>query len=252
MINPSGHGDFVLVCEHASNTVPAALNNLGLTGDVLDTHIAWDPGALRVARTMARLLDAPLVAPRVSRLVYDCNRPPDAPDAIPLRSEAVDIPGNAGLGEHERRERVEACYEPFRDAVAACLDARAKRPRRVVLLTIHSFTPVYAGVKRDAELGVLHDADIRFADALLAALAGDAALAVRRNEPYGPWDGVTHTLAAHAVPRGLLNVMIEIRNDLIASPHAQRAMAARLSRCAVKALARTRTSSGPAITGLEH
>ena len=106
VINPSGRGDFVLVCEHASNTVPAALNNLGLTGDVLDTHIAWDPGALRVARAMARLLDAPLVAPRVSRLVYDCNRPPDAPHAIPLRSEAVDIPGNAGLGEHERRERV--------------------------------------------------------------------------------------------------------------------------------------------------
>ncbi len=134
-------------------------------------------------------------------------------------------------------------YAPFRDALAACLDARTDGARPPALLTIHSFTPVYAGVRRDVQLGVLHDADARLADALLATLAADSTLAIRRNEPYGPRDGVTHTLAAHALPRGLPNAMIEIRNDLIASADAQRAMAAWLSRCAAAALAATAATS---------
>ncbi len=237
VINPLGRGDFVLVCEHASNAIPDALTNLGLTAAVLDTHVAWDAGALTVARAMARLLDAPLVAPRVSRLVVDCNRAPDAPDAIPVRSETVDIPGNANLDDGRRRERFEKYYAPFHDALTACLDARASGPRPPVLLTVHSFTPVYAGVKRDVQLGVLHDADARFADALLAAANAEFTLDIRRNEPYGPRDGVTHTLAAHGIRRGLLNAMIEIRNDLVASHDARRGMAARLARCAIQALA---------------
>jgi len=106
-----------------------------------------------------------------------------------------------------------------------------------VLLTIHSFTPVYAGRKRDVQLGILHDTDTRFADSLLAALEAEVPLVIRRNEPYGPRDGVAHTLATHGIRRGLLNAMIEIRNDLIASPDAQRVMAALLSYSAVKALA---------------
>lgn len=246
VINPLGRGDFVLVCEHASNAIPDALSNLGLTAAVLDTHIAWDPGALPVARAMARLLDAPLVAPSISRLVYDCNRAPDAPDAIPVRSETVDIPGNAGLGEDQRRERAERYYVPFRDALSGCLDARMDGPRRPVLLTIHSFTPVYAGVRREVQLGILHDADTRFADALLAAAEAEFSLVIRRNEPYGPRDGVTHTLATHGVRRGLLNAMIEIRNDLIVSADDRRTVAARLSRCVVKALAAVGASGDPA------
>jgi predicted N-formylglutamate amidohydrolase len=237
VINALGRGAFVLACEHASNAIPAEFDNLGLTDDVLDTHVAWDPGALSVARTMARLLDAPLVAAAVSRLIVDCNRAPDAPDAIPLRGETVDIPGNAGLDEDARRKRFKRYHAPFHDALSALLDARATTgPRPPVLLTVHSFTPVYAGARRDVELGVLHDADARFADALLGAAEDEFALAIRRNEPYGPRDGVTHTLAAHALRRGLPNAMIEIRNDLIGSVDERRFMAARLSRCAAKAL----------------
>lgn len=237
VINPSGQGDFVLVCEHASNAIPDDLNNLGLAAAVLDTHVAWDPGALAVARTMARLFDAPLVASAVSRLVVDCNRATDAPDAILDRSETVDIPGNIGLDEDARRERFERYAAPFHEALSACLDARATRPRPPVLVTVHSFTPVYAGVRRDVELGILHDTDSRFADALLRAADTEFAMGVRRNEPYGPEDGVAHTLVTHGIRRGLLNAMIEIRNDLIVSADAQRAMAKCLARCAAEALA---------------
>lgn len=250
--NPAGRGAFVLVCEHASSAIPAEFEGLGLAPAAQASHVAWDPGALAVARRMAELLDAPLVAQRVSRLVYDCNRPPDAESAVPEVSEVHRIPGNAGLSRQARAARAARFYEPFRKALAACLEARMAEGRRPVLLTVHSFTPVYHGVRRETGLGILHDRDRRFADALLAAARGlkggrqegPEGLAVHRNRPYGPKDGVTHTLATQAIPRGLLNAMIEIRNDLVSDPAGQRAMADWLADCARAALARLGQGAG--------
>ncbi len=239
VINPEGRGAVVLACEHASNAIPPGLGSLGLSPAALTSHVAWDPGALAVAREMARLLDAPLVAGRVSRLVYDCNRPPEAPDAMPARSEAYEIPGNAALTKAERRRRVETLYEPFHAALAACLKtATSTRVRAPALVTVHSFTPVYNGVRRTLDLGVLHDADARLADALLAtaALGPAHGLAVCRNEPYGPADGVTHTLVRHGTAWRRLNAMLEIRNDRIADEIDQRAWAARLAEAVTQAL----------------
>jgi len=243
-INPAGAGAVVLVCEHAANHIPPDLGDLGVTADVLASHVAWDPGALAVARALSAALDAPLVAARVSRLVYDCNRAPDADSAIPAVSEVHPIPGNAELPAADRQARAERFYAPFRDAVAACLDGRAKAGRPTVLVTVHSFAPVFNGVARDVDIGILHDSDARFADAMLQAAAGEALLTVRRNAPYSAADGVTHTLRTHAVPRGLLNVMIEIRNDLIADAGAQAAMARRLAGWIGAALAATGQAAG--------
>ena len=237
VINPSGDGRFVLVCEHASNFIPAELNDLGLDGDALASHVAWDPGALAVAREMSLKLDAPLVAQRVSRLVYDCNRPPEAPSAMAPVSETWTIPGNADLTAAGRRERTERFYLPFRDALRGCIDRKMQGSHAPVLVTVHSFTPVYHGLKRDLDLGILHDSDARFADALIEACASDRDLVIRRNAPYGPQDGVMHTVREHAIPRNLLNVMIEIRNDLIADVPSQQAMGARLSARVAEALA---------------
>lgn len=229
LINPAGRGSFVLVCEHAANFIPPELQGLGLAPGLAGSHIAWDPGALPVAREMARILDAPLVAQRISRLVYDCNRPPEAASAIPEVSEVFPVPGNAGLSPADRQARVDAVYLPFRDALAACLDAQQAAGRTPTVVTVHSFTPVYKGRQRDVEVGILHDTDRRFADAVLRQAGAERALKVRRNEPYGPADGVTHTLRLHALPRGLENVMIEVRNDLIGDAASQRAMAAMLA-----------------------
>ncbi len=243
--NPAGTGDFVVVCEHASNAIPAEFAGLGLDAGALASHIAWDPGALPVARRMAEVLDAALVAQRVSRLLYDCNRPPEAASAVPEASEVYAVPGNTELSPAQRAERAARFYEPFRTALARLLDARLAEGRPPTLVTMHTFTPVYHGVRRDTGLGILHDRDRRLADALLDAAKGREGLTVHRNKPYGPKDGVTHTLAAQALPRGLLNAMIEIRNDLVADADAQREMADWLAGC-VRA-ARDRVTGGRAI-----
>lgn len=223
----------VLVCEHASNRIPDALGDMGLSADALQSHIAWDPGALAVAKLMAERLSAPLVHGGVSRLVYDCNRPPEAAGAMPLRSEDYLIPANADMSDDERHSRIEGIYEPFAAALSNLI--AENRTGLELMVTVHSFTPVYHGQQRDVELGVLHGKDDRFAQAMMATVPADPPFVTRLNEPYSAADGVAHTLDAQALPTGLPNVMIEIRNDLIKSPSQQQAMAD----CLVSWIART-------------
>ena len=230
VINSSGQGGFLLVCEHASSFIPAELNDLGLSGEALNSHVAWDPGALAVAKAMSAYLEAPLVAQCVSRLVYDCNRPPDADSAMPSRSEKFDIPGNTELTTDQRKARIENFYKPFRQTLSREIDRKIASGQSPVLITIHSFTPVYNGVSRDLDIGVLHDTDARFADNLLMSMAEQSKFNILRNAPYGPVDGVTHTLVQHALPRRLMNVMFEVRNDLITNSSRQTEMAEFLSR----------------------
>ncbi len=234
--NATGKAPVLLVCEHAANRIPAALDNLGLDEATRLSHVAWDPGALAVAQEISRILDARLVASTVSRLVYDCNRPPEAPGAMPERSEVFDIPGNRNLGGAEKSARVAAVYTPFRTLLADTVASSSTPP---VLVTIHSFTPVYMGKPRDVDIGILHDSDTRLADAMLAIAPQHTNLKTCRNDPYGPDDGVTHTLKLHALPNGLMNVMIEVRNDLIATTDQQQAVAKMLAELITDALAQT-------------
>lgn len=235
--NPSGMGDFVLVCEHAVNAIPPELDSLGLNSDALQSHIAWDPGAYPVAKAVSEKLASPLVAPRVSRLVYDCNRDSAAESAVPERSEAYEIPGNRELGLDGRKARADQYYAPFHAAMTGVIEKRIGEGCVPVIVTVHSFAPIYDGETRDLDIGIIHDDDARFADAYLAAAKADATFKVQRNAPYSAADGVTHTLKEHALSRGLLNVMIEIRNDLIETTEGQQAMADRLSIYATTALA---------------
>ncbi len=230
--NAQAASSVVLVCEHASGHIPVEFDDLGLSEAARASHIAWDPGALALACEMAARLDAVLVASKVSRLVYDCNRPPYAPDAMPARSEIYDIPGNRGLSTAQKSQRVEGFYQPFYTALTETITARSQP----VVITIHSFTPIYYNRLRSVEIGVLHDADRRLADVLLASAADYFAQNVQRNAPYGPEDGVTHTLMAHALPHGHLNVMLEVRNDLLADAPAIITMASAMSAWVTDAL----------------
>lgn len=211
------------MCEHASYHIPPEFEQLGLSDGAANSHIAWDPGALPVAQKMANDLGAVLFYGTMSRLLYDCNRPPDAPSAIPARSEVFDIPGNAGLTPAERTARVSRVYAPFSKALSD--EISRHRDSLLLLVTIHSFTPVFHGVEREVEIGVLHGEDARFAQAMMQTKPANAPFCIRANEPYAAADGVAHTLDEHGAGNDLPNVMIEIRNDLIATDADQQAMA---------------------------
>lgn len=227
--NPQGRGPFVILCDHASNRIPDAFQSFGFAEDALQTHIAWDRGALSVARILSAKLDAPLFWPDASRLIIDCNRAPDASSLIVTESEGRPVPANRVLSKEERSRRLDHIHAPYHDAIDSCLDRRRADRRPTALIAIHSFTPVYFGKARPWQVGILFDDDRRLADLLIGGFESDPALTVGVNEPYSPADGVYYTLRRHAQPQGLPSVMIEIRNDEISDEASQRSWAEQLA-----------------------
>jgi predicted N-formylglutamate amidohydrolase len=237
LVNEAGASPILLVCEHAGRRIPKSLACLGLAEAELERHIAYDIGAEEVARGLAARLDSPLALQRYSRLVYDCNRPPESLSAIPELSELTEIPGNKNLSPEERQARIDEIYLPFHAQVTQMIDRRLRSSREVFFVTIHSFTPVFKGISRSMDVGLLFDRDRRFTDVVAAPLRQEGALEVRLNEPYGPADGVCHTLNVHAGARGLPYSMIEIRNDLIRTESGQKEWADRLANVLQQAVA---------------
>jgi predicted N-formylglutamate amidohydrolase len=226
LVNAHGASPFVLICEHASNAIPACLGDLGLTEEDRRRHIAWDIGAAGVSREIARILDAPLLMQRYSRLVYDCNRTPENPAAMPEKSEVFDVPGNCNLSVEDKLARTREIYRPFINAVTDFLDQRAAHGKPAIAVSIHSFTPVYFGKTRDVQVGLLFEHHDALARELLKMFPG---YDTRLNEPYGPEHGVMHLMNQIAAPRGLAHLMLEIRNDLISDPYQEKQWAARVA-----------------------
>lgn len=234
--NKTGNSQILLVCEHASNLIPEDLDNLGIDQTVQQAHVAWDIGAYGVAKNLADFLDATLIHPNFSRLVYDCNRAPDSATAIPAKSEIYDIPGNQNLSDAQYQARVDRFYTPYWNCLSDLVTDRVQAGLSPVIVTIHSFTPIYHGQKRATEIGVIHDQDQRYVDRLLASTDQQTDFSFTRNQPYGPSDDVTHTLVHQAMAHNLENAMIEIRNDLIDTDLKQENMAKFLSPYFKKAL----------------
>ncbi len=213
--NAHGAGSAVVVCDHASNRIPSRLNRLGLSAATLASHIAWDPGAVEVARRLIELLDAPLIASGYSRLVIDCNRPLTSEESIASTSARVAVPGNQAIGAADRALRTAALFHPYHRAIAGVLDRRTADGRPSLLLSLHSFAPVLNGKRRPWQVGFAYGRDSRLALLLLDAFARHGGLVVGHNEPYTVEDTTDYTLPIHGERRGLPHVLIEIRQDML-------------------------------------
>lgn len=215
VLNEAGGSDIVLLCEHASRHLPAEYRGLGLGDDDLARHIGWDIGAGAMTRALSAALDAPAFLGTYSRLLVDLNRPLSAPTAMPVRSEATDIPGNIDLTVAERERRDRLIHAPYHARVASHLDERARTGRETTLVTVHSFTPVFLGVTRPWHAGILFDRSAAFAEAVIGGLAADRNLVVAANQPYTVDRDSDYAIPVHGTDRGLPAILIEIRNDLI-------------------------------------
>ena len=229
-VGRQGRSNFVIVVDHASRRIPRRLADLGLPASELQRHIAWDIGALGVARRMAAALDAPLVAQNYSRLVIDCNRDPKVAGSIPRLSESIEIPGNIGLSDAEVAARRAEIFHPYHDQVRALLDERLAAARPTILVAQHSMTDIYKGVRRDMHAAVLYNRDRRFAGLVLDTLRREVDLVVADNEPYFVSDDSDYTIPRHGEARGLPHVEIEIRQDLVSDDAGQALWARRITR----------------------
>ncbi len=226
----SAHPHFVLVCDHASNAVPAHMERLGLDQAELDRHIGWDIGAAVVTRALSALLDAPAYLSGYSRLLVDCNRPVGSPTAMPAVSDGTVVPANRSIAPEEAAARTDAFFRPYHDAIAACLDRAIGFGAVPILVAVHSFTPVFDGFARPWEVGLLYEHDDRLVQPLKEALAAlRPGLTIGDNEPYaivGPSD---YSIPVHGQGRGLPHIEIELRQDLIGTQEGAEAWAETLA-----------------------
>jgi predicted N-formylglutamate amidohydrolase len=236
VINEAGGSPFFLVCEHAGRRLPRALGGLGLPPEALATHIAWDIGAGALAVMLSAVLDATLVVQHYSRLVIDCNRPPLSAESIPEKSEQTIIRGNMGLSEAQKHERVAGFFTPFHDRISALLAGRRRAGRPTVLVSLHSFSPVYDGFRRPWHAGAQYNRHPDFSNRINALLGQDENLCVGDNQPY-PVNNATHyTIPVHGEKGGFVHTMIEIRNDQLGDEAGQRRWAGRLGGVLTQAL----------------
>ena len=236
-VRPHGASPLLLVCDHAGRRIPRRLNNLGLSEKELLRHIAWDPGIDGVARHLSERLDAQLIMQPYSRLVIDCNRPPGSAESIVTISDATRIPGNENLSADDAAQRAREIFTPYHSTIARQLDARKNAGRPVMLISLHSFTPVYGGYARPWQAGVLYNRYRALADALRAQLAAPGDLIVGDNEPYTVDDDTDYTVPVHGEQRGIVHVAIEIRQDLIGDEAGQSYWGNRLADVLPKAAA---------------
>jgi len=218
---PQARSRFVLCCDHAGRRLPRALGDLGVADAELQRHIAWDIGAAEVSLRLAEALDAFAILQPYSRLVIDCNRPLIAEDSIATISEDTEIPANKNLDSEAKAQRAQAIFEPYHAQLQAALDARMKQSPSPILVSMHSFTPIYRGVARPWEIGVLYHRDARLGHALLALLRAENQWPVGDNQPYAVDDEHDYTVPHHGERRGLAHVEIEIRQDLIGNLEGQ-------------------------------
>ena len=228
--NAGGKSPFLLTCDHYGRLIPEMLGDLGLPEAERRRHIGWDIGIAGVAEQMAAALDAHLVAQRYSRLVIDCNRPPEATSSIPRISEATTVPGNEGLSREAAARRRELIFDPYHRRIDEVIDARKHSGQPTVLVSLHSFTPVYAGVARPWHIGTLYQHDTMLPPLVLQGFRAETDLVVGDNEPYAVSDDTDYTIPVHGEKRGLMNTGIEIRQDLISDQAGETAWAERLTR----------------------
>jgi len=222
--NPEGRAPVLVVCDHASAFVPRAFGQLGLEARHFDRHIAYDPGAAAVAQRLAGHLDAACVLSHFSRLVIDPNRQLDDPTLVPTVAENTVVPGNRGLAESAVQRRVATFFEPYHAEIERRLDALEARGPAPVLISVHSFTPVMHGRERPWDIGVLWDEDTRLAAPFMAAMAARGHV-VGDNEPYSGRHGHGYTANVHGDGRGLANLLLELRQDLLRTTGQQQAWA---------------------------
>lgn len=224
---PGADPQLLVLCDHAGHTLPAAYGGLGMDERDRLSHVAWDPGAYGVAHALALALGCPAFHGVYSRLLVDLNRAPDASDLIVFENDGVRVPGNLAVDDAERARRIALFHRPYHLAIQAYLVELAARGLHPLLVSVHSFTPIFNGRSRPWPVGVLWKQDSAWLQRVFAGLRAEG-LEVGDNQPYDGRAALGYSLDHHALPRGLPHVLFEVRQDLLEGAAAQQAWAQRL------------------------
>jgi len=228
LIKHQGNQNLFVFGDHASRHIPTVYNTLGLSGDDLTRHIAWDIGTEVIVRRLCEHFQCGGQLASVSRLVIDMNRDPEAAGLIPEMSDGTIIVGNENLTPLEKQARVDDYYGPYHAKLGESLDALSSP----FVLSIHSFTPhPHTGDARKTDIGLLIKHDEESAEQFRQSMeANHPEYKVGMNLPYSAYD-LNYTVDAHVAIRRLRHLAIEIRQDHISTDKDASLMADRLATC---------------------
>lgn len=232
----------VVTCEHASRRVPPPLAASAEDERWLGTHWGWDIGAAQLTRELVARKSCVAVLARFSRLVCDANRAVDAPTFVRGDVEGHTLSFNRGLDQVEVARRIAAYHAPYHALVDQCLGERVSRGGDVVLFSIHSFTPVFAGQRRQMEMGILFDRYEPIARRLASHLE-DVGFRAALNAPYSGKDGMMYAMNNHGQRHGVVYLELEVRQDLLGDPKGITDVADRL--CKALSALQVRVSERP-------
>ncbi len=236
LFNAEGQAPVLIIADHAGREIPPRLNQLGLSVEERDRHIAWDIGTATMTRRLAAKLDATAVLNHVSRLVIDPNRNPRTDSSIPVLADDTPVPGNQGLDDDEIKRRIRLSFIPYHRCISGRLAVLRRRVGTPVIISMHSFTPAMQKEWRPWEVGVLWAEDDRLAGPVLEGLRADKTLCVGDNQPYRGDHPDSYSLPFHARRTGFPNIAFEVRQDLIGTAEEAEAWADRLHKVLQPAL----------------
>lgn len=214
LINRDARMGIILLCDHATNHVPAAYDSLGLESHHFEDHIAYDIGAEAVTRKICDMMGAPAVLGPVSRLLIDCNRGEDHATLVPPESDGIPIPANRDLSLAAIKSRMDTYYHPFHEACDSLVFDHVEAGMVPLVVAIHSFTPTMNGEDRAWHVGFLWNEDPRLAQAMIGLMERETDLVVGDNMPYSGRD-LYYTMQRHGADHGLPQTTLEIRQDLV-------------------------------------
>ncbi len=218
LLRQNGSAPYFVFCDHASNYIPEEFGGLGVSTDVLQTHIAWDPGANELTLAIAERLQATAYLSGFSRLLIDPNRSSDREDLVLDCSDKIPIPGNQDLSYDERCTRITRFFDPYHkhlDKELSRVEALGVPP---LVLSVHSFTPRLMGTfeERPWHIAVLWRHDEPTAKKMISELRAETDYLIGDNEPYDARE-FNYSVDRHIAPRRLRHVTLEIRQDLLGS-----------------------------------
>jgi predicted N-formylglutamate amidohydrolase len=146
----------------------------------LGRHLACDIGAADLVQRLLMLLDTLLLLAGYLQLLADLNRPLGVYSSIPEVSGATVIPGNQELSQEERAHWAAAYFTHFHHRVTALLDGRTASGRPMMVIGVHSFTPVYLGLRRPWHSGVQYQRATALGATPIARLAAGDGVGSRR------------------------------------------------------------------------
>ena len=201
----------LIIADHASNYIPESLDNLGLNKNLFNTHIAYDLGVKELCINLSKLLKSKYITGAHSRLIIDLNRDVSDPTLIPEIVDGKIIVNNVNLSENERRKRISEIYNKYHDNIRSTI----KRDHITILISLHSFNPIFKKKKRNIHFGILSNQDRRLSNYIITEMKRRK-LKVGDNEPY-VGNLIGDTMYKHGLKNNLHHTLIEVRNDLLSS-----------------------------------